>query len=163
MTARKPKPLNELVLHDVALTDDDHALIAAANAVLERHYRTFWHTVAAAIRSQDGRIWTGLHIGTTVGRLAICAEAVALGRAILEGDGTIETAVAIRHPKPEEEDRELAVVSPCGGCREMILDHAPAAMVIVRDANGLIKLPIRSLLTAAVPAVSSVRSRCPRG
>nr|WP_294546292.1 cytidine deaminase [uncultured Rhodopila sp.] len=146
MTARKPKPLNESVLRDVALTVDDHALIAAANAVLERHYRTFWHTVAAAIRSKDGRIWTGLHIGTTVGRLAICAEAVALGRAILEGDGTIQTAVAIRHPKPEEEDRELAVVSPCGGCREMILDHAPAASVIVRDATGLIKLPIRSLL-----------------
>ena len=146
MTPRKPKPLNEPVLRDVALTDDDHALIAAANGVLERHYRTFWHTVAAAIRSKDGRIWTGLHIGTTVGRLAICAEAVALGRAILEGDGTIQTAVAIRHPKPEEEDRELAVVSPCGGCREMILDHAPAAMVIVRDANGLIKLQIRTLL-----------------
>jgi cytidine deaminase len=146
MTARKPKPLNEAVLRDVALTDDDHALIAAANAVMERHYRTFWHTVAAAIRSKDGRIWTGLHIGTTVGRLAICAEAVALGRAILEGDGTIQTAVAIRHPKPEEEDRELAVVSPCGGCREMILDHAPEAMVIVRDDGGLIKLPIRTLL-----------------
>jgi cytidine deaminase len=146
MTARKPKPLNEAGLLDVDLTGDDHALIAAANAVLERHYRTFWHTVAAAIRSKDGRIWTGLHIGTTVGRLAICAEAVALGRAILEGDGTIQTAVAIRHPKPEEEDRELAVVSPCGGCREMILDHAPQAMVIVRDANGLIKLPIRALL-----------------
>ena len=34
--------------------------------------------VAAAIRSQDGRIWTGLHIGATVGRLSVCAEAVAL-------------------------------------------------------------------------------------
>jgi len=146
MKPRKPKPLNDSVLRDIALTDDDHALIAAANAVLERHYRTFWHTVAAAIRARDGRIWTGLHIGTTVGRLSICAEAVALGRAILEGDGTIQTAVAIRHPKPEEEDRELAVVPPCGGCREMILDYAPKAMVIVRDANGLIKLPIRTLL-----------------
>ena len=147
MKPRKPKPLNDSVLRDVALADDDHALIAAANAVLERHYRTYWHTVAAAVRARDGRIWTGLHIGTTVGRLSICAEAVALGRAILEGDGTIRTAVAIRHPKPEEEDRELAVVPPCGGCREMILDHAPEAMVIVRDANGLIKLPIRTLLS----------------
>ena len=65
---------------------------------------------AAAIRSRDGRIWTGLHIGTTVGRLSVCAEAVAFGRALLDGDGTIQTAVAVRHPKPEEEDRELAVV-----------------------------------------------------
>ncbi|MFL5253911.1 MAG: cytidine deaminase [Rhodopila sp.] len=146
MKVRKPKPQSDAVLRDIALTGDDHELIAAANAVLERHYRPFWHTVAAALRSRDGRIWTGVHIGTTVGRLAICAEAVALGRAILDGDGTVQTAVAIRHPKPEEEDRELAVVPPCGGCREMLLDHAPEAMVIVRDANGLIKLPVRTLL-----------------
>ena len=77
------------ILPDVALTDGDHELIAAANAVLERHYRPFWHMVAAAIRSQDGRIWTGLHIGATVGRLSVCAEAVAFGRAVLDGDGTI--------------------------------------------------------------------------
>ncbi len=146
MRLKKPKRLNDSILGDLALSDDDHALIAAANAVLERHYRTFWHTVAAAIRTKDGRIWTGVHIGTTVGRLAICAEAVAFGRSVLEGDGTIDTAVAVRHPKPEEEDRELAVVSPCGGCREMIMDHAPEARIILKDGDGLIKLPIRSLL-----------------
>ena len=100
----------------------------------------------AAIRSQDGRIWTGLHIGTTVGRLSVCAEAVAFGRALLDGDGTIQTAVAVRHPKPEEENRELAVVPPCGACREMILDHAPDAMIIIKDDNMLIKLAIQALL-----------------
>src|SRR3954452_6426882 len=146
MKLKKPKRPNETVLEDLVLSDADHELIAAANAVLERHYRTFWHTVAAAIRSRDGRIWTGIHIGTTVGRLAICAEAVAFGRAVLEGDGTIETAVAVRHPKPEEEDRELAVVSPCGACREMIMDHAPEARIILKDDDALLKLPIRSLL-----------------
>lgn len=132
--------------NDVALTQGDHGLIAAANAVLQQHYRPFWHMVAAAVRSKDGRIWTGIHIGTTVGRLSVCAEAVAYGRALLDGDGTIETAVAVRHPKPEEENREMAVVPPCGACREMILDHAPNAMIIVKDPNVLIKLPIRRLL-----------------
>jgi len=146
MTPRKPKRLNDSILPDVTLTDGDHELIAAANAVLEAHYRPFWHMVAAAIRSWDGRIWTGLHIGTTVGRLAVCAEAVAFGRAVLDGDGTIQTAVAVRHPKPEEANRELAVVPPCGACREMILDHAPHAMIIVKDADVLIKLPIQTLL-----------------
>jgi cytidine deaminase len=146
MTAKKLKRLNDSILPDVALTDRDHELIAAANAVLEVHYRPFWHMVAAAIRSKDGRIWTGLHIGTTVGRLSVCAEAVAFGRALLDGDGTIQTAVAVRHPKPEEENRELAVVPPCGACREMILDHAPDATIIVKDAHVLIKLPVRMLL-----------------
>ena len=146
MIPRKPKPLNDAVASDVTLTDGDHELIAAANAVLARHYRPFWHMVAAAIRSRDGRIWTGLHIGTTVGRLSVCAEAVAFGRAVLDGDGTILTAVAVRHPKPEEIDQELAVVPPCGACREMILDHAPDATILVKDSGVLIKLPIRTLL-----------------
>jgi cytidine deaminase len=131
---------------ELGLTDDDHALVAAATDVLMRHYRPFWHTVAAAIRSRDGRIWTGLHLGTTVGRLAVCAAAVAFGRAVLEGDGTIGTAVAVRHPKPDETDRELAVVPPCGACRELILDHAPGALVLVRDRGELVKRPIGGLL-----------------
>jgi cytidine deaminase len=146
MIPTRPKRLNESTASDVVLTVADHELIAAANAVLERHYRPFWHMVAAAIRSQDGRIWAGLHIGTTVGRLSVCAEAVAFGRALLDGDGTIDTAVAVRHPKPEEENRELAVVPPCGACREMILDHAPNARVILKDGSALVKLPIRTLL-----------------
>lgn len=128
------------------LTAADHELVLAATQVLERHYRPFWHMVAAAICSSDGRIWTGLHIGTTVGRLSVCAEAVAFGRALLDGDGTISTAVAVRHPKPDEEDRELAVVPPCGACREMILDHAPDAMIIVKNYSTLVRKPIRMLL-----------------
>jgi cytidine deaminase len=146
MTQRKPRRLSDAALPDVALSPADHELIAAANRVLECHYKTFWHTVGAAVRSRDGKIWTGIHIGTTVGRLAICAEAVALGRAIIDGDGSIQSVVAVRHPKPEEPDRELAVVSPCGACREMIFDHAPDATVIIRDHGVLMKLPIRLLL-----------------
>ena len=124
----------------------DHDLIEAARAVLLRHYRPFWHTVAAALRGRDGRIWTGVHLGATVGRLAICAEAIALGRAVMDGDGTVECAVALRHPKPEESVREIAIVSPCGACRENLIDYDADALVIVETAAGLRKVPIRSLL-----------------
>lgn len=123
----------------------DEALIEAARAVLLRHYRPHWHTVAAALRGVDGRIWTGLHLGATVGRLQVCAEAVALGRAVLEGDGSIAVAVAVRHPKPEEEDRGIAVVSPCGACRDMFTDFAPDAFVIVPGASGPVRMPLRAL------------------
>ena len=132
----------------MALTEADHALIAAAHDVLARHYKPFWHTVAAAIRAQDGRVWTGLHLGATVGRLSVCAEAVALGRALLDGGAPIEAIVAVRHPKPEEADRELAVVPPCGACREMFLDHCPDALVIMHGARSLEKVAVRSLLPA---------------
>lgn len=128
------------------LDEDDRALLEAARAVLLRHYRPFWHMVAAALRGRDGRIWTGLHLGTTVGRLSACAEAVAVGRAILEGDGSIATVVAVRHPKPEEDDRTLAVVTPCGACRELIVDYHPDAMVIVPGPLAPLKLPARALL-----------------
>lgn len=124
----------------------DHLLIEAARAVLLRHYRPFWHTVSAAIRSRDGRIWTGIHLGATVGRLSICAEAVALGRVVMDGDATVECVVALRHPKPDETVQEIAVVSPCGACRENLTDYDPAATVILLGPHGLHKLPVRTLL-----------------
>lgn len=128
------------------LTDADHDLIEAARSVLRAHYRPFWHMVGAALRGRDGRVWTGVHLGATVGRLQICAEAIALGRAILEGDGTVDCAVAVRHPKPDETVREIAVVPPCGACREMLTDFDPDAQVIVPTLSGLLRAPIRSLL-----------------
>lgn len=128
------------------LDADDHALIAAARAVIEAHHRPFWHTVAAAIRSHDGRIWTGVHLGATVGRLAVCAEPIALGRAILEGDGTMTVGVAVRHRKPEEGAGAPDVVSPCGACRELLMDYAPDALVIVPSPAGPVKRPVRDML-----------------
>jgi len=78
--------------------------------------------------------------------MQVCAEAVALGRAVLEGDATVECAVAIRHPKPHEMDQTLAVVAPCGACREMLTDFDADAEVIVPTAAGLRKVPVRMLL-----------------
>lgn len=113
------------------LTEAHRELIAAARATLVAHYKPFWHTVAAAMRLADGRIVTGVHLGATVGRMSICAEAVALGRAVLEGDGApVVACVAMRHPKPGEAG-EIAIVPPCGGCREMLADHAPGAELIL--------------------------------
>jgi cytidine deaminase len=127
----------------VPLDQDDVALIEAARDLLRRHHRPFWHTVAAALRGHDGRIWTGLHLGATVGRLSVCAEAIALGRAIIEGDGRVAAAVAVRHPKPDELDTSLAVVPPCGACREMLVDYDPDAFVIL---PGGTKIRARLLL-----------------
>ena len=114
--------------------------------MITAHHRPFWHTVAAAIRSRDGRIWTGVHLGATVGRLAICAEPIALGRAILQGDGTMAVGVAVRHRKPEEGAGAPDIVSPCGACRELLMDYAPDALVIVPSPSGPVKRSVRALL-----------------
>jgi cytidine deaminase len=129
------------------LTAEDEALVEAARAVLARHYKPVWHMVAAALRSRDGKIWTGLHLGATVGRMQVCAEVTALGRAILEGDGSVECVVAVRHPKAEEAVRDIAVVPPCGACREMLTDFDAGAWVIVPAGDGALwRVPVRSLL-----------------
>ena len=131
---------------NAALSPADQELVQAARDVLLRHYRPFWHTVACALRGRDGRVWTGLHLGATVGRLSVCAEAVALGRAVMDGDGTIECVVAVRHPKPDETDQSLRVVPPCGACRENLLDFDRGAAVIVPSATGLARVPVLDLL-----------------
>ena len=75
MRQRRPRRLSDALAGAIPpdltlslpLSEADHALIAAAHEVLARHYRPFWHTVAAAIRGRDGRVWTGIHLGATVG------------------------------------------------------------------------------------------------
>jgi cytidine deaminase len=117
------------------LSEKDQELIAAAIDAIRPRYRNKWQEVGAAMRTRDGRIVTGVNIDAYIGRIAVCAEAIAIGRAITEtGDRGIETMVAVRHPKPDEPG-DIAVVSPCGICRELIHDYDANARVIVPD-NG---------------------------
>ena len=117
------------------LSEKDKELIAAAIDAIRPRYRNKWQEVGAAMRTRDGRIVTGVNIDAYIGRIAVCAEAIAIGRAITEtGDRGIETIVAVRHPKPDEAGN-IAVVSPCGICRELIHDYDAKARVIVPD-NG---------------------------
>ena len=52
------------------------------------------------------------------------------------GETGIDTIVAVRHPPPDEQDRPIAVVSPCGACRELIWDYDRNARVIVPGPDG---------------------------
>jgi cytidine deaminase len=129
------------------LTAKDQALIDAARDAIKHRYRNEWQEVGAALRTRDGRIITGVNIDAYLGRMAVCAEAVAIGRAITEaGDQGIETIVAVRHPKPDEKDRTIAVVSPCGSCREIIYDYDANAKVIVPNGESETVASIAELL-----------------
>jgi cytidine deaminase len=129
------------------LTERDRELIAAARDAIRQRYRDEWQEVGAALRTRDGRIITGVNIDAYLGRMAVCAEAVAIGRAITEaGDKGIETIVAVRHPKPDETDQTIAVVSPCGSCREIICDYDANARVIVPEGDGEAVASITALL-----------------
>jgi cytidine deaminase len=72
----------------MTLTPQDHALVERARAVIRDRYREGWHCVGAALRTQHGLVFTGVHLEANVGRIAVCAEAVALGRAATEAGDT---------------------------------------------------------------------------
>ena len=125
----------------------DKELIAAATAAIKQRYRDDWQEVGAAMRTRSGKIFTGINLDAYLGRMAVCAEAVAIGRAITEaGDQGIETIVAVRHPKPDEPDQTIAVVSPCGSCREIIHDYDAKARVIVPNGDAPSVATITELL-----------------
>jgi len=129
------------------LSERDREVIAAASEAIKQRYRYDWQEVGAALRTRDGRIYTGVNLDAYLGRMAVCAEGVALGRAVTEvGETGIETIVAVRHPDPAEPDQAIAVVSPCGSCRELIWDYDRNARVIVPGADGPVVAGIGELL-----------------
>ena len=129
------------------LSQRDQELITAAREAIKRCYRNDWQEVGAALRTRDGRIYTGVNLDAYLGRMAVCAEAVALGRAVTDvGETGIETIVAVRHPDPDEAHQAIVVVSPCGSCRELIWDYDRNARVIVPGANGPAVCSIGELL-----------------
>jgi cytidine deaminase len=131
----------------IKLGKADQELIAAARATIKRCYRDDWQEVGAALRTRSGKIFTGVNLDAYLGRMAVCAEAVALGHAVVDrGDAGIDTIVAVRHPAPQDKDQTIAVVSPCGACRELIFDYDPKARVIVPNGKSPSIVPIGELL-----------------
>lgn len=130
------------------MSEADIELVELARSIIAQRYKPAWHVIGAALRTTNGRVFTGVHLEAYVGRVAICAEAVALGRAATEaGDTEIDTIVAVRHAGAGQPEAAMAVVAPCGMCREMISDYSPDAMVILPDpAGGLVRKPIIQLL-----------------
>jgi cytidine deaminase len=130
-----------------ALSDADCALVEAASEAIRKRYRYDWQEVGAALRTRSGKVFTGVSLDAYLGRMAVCAEAVALGQAItVAGEFGIDTIVAVRHPPPEENTRPIAVVSPCGACRELIWDYDRGARVIVPGPGGPQTVEIGELL-----------------
>ncbi|HZC57295.1 MAG TPA: cytidine deaminase [Xanthobacteraceae bacterium] len=122
-------------------------LIAAATSAIKERYRDDWQEVGAALRTRSGTIFTGVNLDAYLGRMAVCAEAVALGRAVVDlGDAGIDLIVAVRHPPPYEKDQTIKVVSPCGACRELIFDYDRNARVIVPNGKSSTVVAIADLL-----------------
>lgn len=128
------------------LTSKDEALVAAAREIITARYKENRHHIGAAVRTRSGKVHTAVHLDTYVGRASVCAEAVAIGKALAEGDSEFECIVSVRHPRPREVNQEIQVVSPCGICRELLSDFAKDCTVIIPENGGLVRVPIAELL-----------------
>jgi cytidine deaminase len=125
------------------LRAEDLELIDAAQTVVRQRYVPRWNSVGAALRTRSGKIYAAIHLDAAVGRVAVCAEMIALGMAVAAGDGRVEAIVAVtRHGEDEWE-----ILPPCGMCRELLSDYAPRAQVIVPGVDG----PVRVVLTDLLP------------
>ncbi|MEH7386421.1 cytidine deaminase [Bacillus sp. JJ1521] len=132
----KVKPLNE----------KDYELIKEAEKVIEKNYRYGRHHIGAAVRTTSGNVYAAVHLEANVGRIAVCGEAMAMGKSISYGDHEFETIVAVAHPHPHENIEKCWVVAPCGMCRELISDYGKDTDVIISYNGQLVKCNVMQLL-----------------
>ncbi len=119
------------------LFPNEQRVLDAASALIERLDDDPVHTVAAAAMDTLGNVYTGVNVAHFTG--GPCAELVVLGVAAAAGAGPLTTMVAVGN-----EGR--GVISPCGRCRQTLLDLHPDCFVVVPTANGPRDVPIRELL-----------------
>ena len=121
------------------LDPQDLELIEAAADVIRRNYDTDRHSVGAALRGASGRIYTGVNIDSCA--YGPCAEPVALGAAISNGEREFTAIVAVVGDT-------FAVLPPCGNCRQMLFDYMPDVSVILEVDGQRVKTKISDLLPA---------------
>lgn len=102
-------------------------LIEQAAAARGMAYAPYSHfPVGAALLARSGKIYLGCNVENSSYGLGVCAERVAIWKAISEGDREFEA---------------LAVVtdiggSPCGACRQVMAEFAPHMPVFIADTTG---------------------------
>jgi len=121
---------------------DDKKLIDEAIAVIKRNYAEPRHTVGAAVLCASGKIYTGVNIESC--GYGPCAEPIAIGAAISQGEREIVSIVAV-----VVRGNSSAVESPCGNCRQLLFDYAPDCMVIIPHDDRVVKVRARELIPDA--------------
>jgi cytidine deaminase len=124
------------------LTDDDRELIELARRTVDANTDgpDGVHTMGAAVRGIDGRMYAGINLYHFTG--GPCAELVALGRARAEGARELTTIVAVGN-----EGR--GVVGPCGRDRQILVDYHPTIRVILPTPDGPASVLVTDLLPGA--------------
>jgi cytidine deaminase len=111
------------------LSEDFEALIEVAKAARLQSVAPFSNfQVGAAVRTANGKVYTGCNVESASYGLTVCAERVAIWKALSEG---------------ERQFTDLAVVAdtetltpPCGTCRQIIWEFARGATIVFANLSG---------------------------
>lgn len=121
------------------LDEKDYELLEAARKAIRLNYDDINenHTVGAALRCKNGKIYVGVNVYSLHGA---CAEQVALGTAITQGEREFEAIVAVVGREGE------TILPPCGNCRQILSDYMPDGKVILSINGTLQKVDAKELL-----------------
>jgi cytidine deaminase len=122
-------------------------LVRIANRVRKWAYVPYSkYRVGAAVLTESGRIYDGVNIENAAYPVTICAERVAIFKAVSNGEKDLQA---------------IAVVTknggmPCGSCRQVMAEFSPEMLVIIADENETITVEkkVSDLLPAAFRADS---------
>ena len=121
---------------------NDRDLVKLANDVRRLAYAPYSKfPVGAALLCADGTVVTGVNIENAVNGLSLCAERVALFKAISEGKREfVKIAVSC------ESDH----CRPCGASRQVLHEHAPKLEILMGNPQGdFVRTTIAELLPDA--------------
>jgi cytidine deaminase len=113
-------------------------LAAAARVAGNAHAPYSGVRVGAVLEYPDGRTFPGVNVESGSYGLSLCAERSALARAVTDGaEGPVRVAVARADGVP---------ILPCGACRQVLIEAAPALIVVHAGPEGPRERPLGELL-----------------
>jgi len=110
------------------MTEHD-TLIAAARKARENAHAPFSNfRVGAALRASSGRIYTGCNVENSTYGLTVCAERVAIFKAISEGERGFDAIAVVTQTD--------VLTPPCGACRQIIWEFCGDIPVVLANLQG---------------------------
>lgn len=119
----------------MTIRDDDQALYDQAVEVAANAYAPYSRfLVGAAVRARDGRVFLGVNVENGAYPLGVCAEKAAFSAAVTAGC------------RPGDFEAVAITASPCGGCRQWLVELGVERVVYARAGGEVVVLAPGELL-----------------
>jgi cytidine deaminase len=111
------------------LSEETESLIEAAKRARMQSVAPFSNfLVGAAVKTAGGKVYTGCNVESASYGLTVCAERVAIWKALSEGERQFTDLAVIA-------DTET-LTPPCGTCRQIIWEFARGAKIVFANLEG---------------------------